>query len=101
MGFAAYLLFMKCRGINGRYTGQINGTQYPVQDDQAAYFAEKWNNNNVNEVVDTILADKKLWETDLSSLNGFAEAVKMNLNSLMQNGVIITLRSMLLNKTVV
>jgi tagaturonate reductase len=101
LGFAGYLLFMKCREVNGRYTGQINGIQYPVQDDQAAYFAEKWNNNNVNEVVDAILADKKFWETDLSSLNGFAESVKMNLNSLMQNGVITTLRSMLLNKTVV
>jgi len=101
LGFAAYLLFMKCTGENGQYFGQINGSPYPVQDDHAAYFAEKWNNHDVNELVDTVLTDEKFWETGLSSLNGFAEAVKMDLNLLVQNGVMATLRSMSLNKTVV
>jgi tagaturonate reductase len=92
LGFAAYLLFMKCRNEKGKYVGLINDSRYPVQDDSAAYFAEKWDNSDVDEVVDTVLADKEFWETDLSSLNGFAEAVKMNLHSLIQKGVMTTLQ---------
>ncbi len=101
LGFAGYLLFMKCQMENGKYIGQINGSRYPVQDDRAAYFADKWKENDVDAVVDIVLADKEFWETDLSSLNGFAGAVKMNLHLLIQNGVMATLQSMTLNKTVV
>jgi len=101
LGFAAYLLFMKGRSENGSYFGQLNGSQYPVQDDHAAYFAGKWNSNDVDEVVDTVLADKEFWETDLTSLSGFAEAVKINLHLLMQNGAMTTIENSNANKTVV
>jgi tagaturonate reductase len=102
LGFAGYLLFMRCRkNEKGNYTGQANGLLYPVQDDLAAYFEEKWSHNNIEEVVNTILADKGFWETDLSSLKGFAETVKMYLHSLIQNGVRSTLGSIAFNKTVV
>ena len=101
LGFAAYLLFMKGRSEHGSYFGKINGSQYPVQDDHAAYFAGKWSSNDVDEVVDAVMADKEFWETDLTSLSGFAEAVKINLHSLMQNGVMKTIENITSNKTVV
>src|SRR5258705_8840889 len=83
LGFAGYLLFMKCRKNEmGTYTGYANGSSYPVQDERAAWFEERWRNNNIDEVVDGVLADKGFWETDLSSLNGFAETIKMYLRSL-------------------
>jgi tagaturonate reductase len=101
LGFAAYLLFMKCTNENGTYEGSINSLRYPVQDDRASYFAGKWKNNGANELVDEVLADKGFWETDLTSLTGFAEAVKMNLQALMKNGVMNVIQNFTLNKTVV
>jgi tagaturonate reductase len=101
LGFAAYILFMKCRkNEKGNYEGELNGIAYPVKDDYAGWFAQNWRNNNVAAVVDAVLKNKELWETDLSSLNDFAESVKANLSSLMENGVAATLLRMEENKTV-
>jgi tagaturonate reductase len=102
LGFASYLLFMKCsKNSKGEYTGYINGEEYLIQDDYAAYFAAKWENSNVDEVVDSVLADKQFWETDLSALNGFGELVKADIKSLMNNGVMATIRQKQLNKITV
>jgi tagaturonate reductase len=101
LGFAAYLLFMKlAKNQKDQYAGQSNGTEYVVQDDHAEYLAGKWNDNDAESVVDSVLSDKQFWGTDLTRLNGFAEAVKTNVRSLMRNGVMPTLRRVQLNKTV-
>jgi tagaturonate reductase len=101
LGFAAYLLFMKCNaGPDGQFTGNFNGTKYVLHDDESAYFAEKWKANNPGAVVDAVLADKNLWETDLSQLNGFADAVKENLRSLQQLGALAAIQQLQLNKVV-
>lgn len=100
LGFAAYLLFMKCsKNAKGKFYGYSNGTAYEIQDDAAGYFAEKWSNHDANAVVEEVLHDKNFWGEDLSSLPGFAAAVKMNLQSLQKNGVMATLRRIELNKT--
>jgi tagaturonate reductase len=101
LGFAAYLLFMRCTNENGNYEGSMNDLRYPVQDDRASYFEGKWKNDDANELVDEVLADKEFWETDLTSLTGFAEAVKTNLQALMKNGVMNVLQNFRLKKTVV
>ena len=99
-GFAAYLLFMKCsKNAKGKFYGYANGAVYEIQDDAAGYFAEKWANHDANALVDEVLWDKKFWGEDLSALHGFADAVKVNLNSLQKNGVMATLRRVELNKT--
>ena len=101
LGFAAYILFMKCnRTQDGDYIGHWNGYQYPVEDDHASSFAEKWKFSKETEVVNLVLADP-FWESDLSSLNGFGDAVKRNLRSLIQKGVLMTIREIELNKTAV
>jgi tagaturonate reductase len=99
LGFAGYLLFMRCSNDNGGYSGQANGSSYPVQDDHVEKFAEAWRSKNVNDLVDIVLADVRFWETDLTSLKGFAEAVKTYLHSLLQNGVMPTLRNLAIDKT--
>jgi tagaturonate reductase len=92
LGFAAYLLFMKCSlGSDGLYHGGSNGSTYTIQDDMAFYFADKTAIGNIDTFVDGVLADKNLWEVDLSELRGFAEAVKENIRSLEQMGVLTTL----------
>jgi tagaturonate reductase len=87
LGFAAYLLFMKCKaGADNVHYGEMGGKQYIIQDEMAPYFAGKWTNDNKNTFVDSILSDKNLWGTDISRLNGFAEAVKENLQILEKRG---------------
>jgi tagaturonate reductase len=101
LGFAAYLLFMKAaRNSKGQYAGNSNGTEYVIQDDHAEQVAAQWSDNDPERVVDSVLSDKQFWGTDLSRLNGFGDAVKTNLRSLMRNGVMATLRRVQLNKTV-
>lgn len=94
LGFAAYLLFMKgTRDAGGKYTGQANGVVYPIQDDQAHLLATHWASGDAALAVDNALADKNFWGTDLSRLNGFADAVKTSLSSLINKGAMATLRN--------
>jgi len=78
LGFAAYLLFMK-------------GGDYKVNDDKAEYFSGLWRQHGPDEVVDKVLADVSLWDTDLSGLKGFASAVKEDLHALISKGALSTL----------
>ena len=99
MGFAAYLLFMKCEPVeDGKYYGEINGLVYLVQDDQAGYYHKLWKNSNLNEVVKKGLSNEALWGTDLTSLGGFAFAVEFYLNSIMCRGVLETLKEFEINR---
>ena len=102
LGFAGFLLFMKC-DINesGNYVGKIDGLEYPVQDDHAGYFAEKWSSNNIDDLVDETFRDEEFWGTDLSLLNGFAEAVKKDLRLLTRDGSVNAIQQLELNKTIV
>lgn len=101
LGFAAYLVFMKCsQGTDKRYYGEANGRTYLVEDDAAPWFAEKWAGNNVDALVDAVLADKDRWGTDLSALNGFAAAVKENIRIIQKDGAIHALNSGQLRQTI-
>jgi tagaturonate reductase len=92
LGFAAYLLFMRCKaGDDKVHYGEANGKKYAIQDEMASYFADKWATINKDKFVENILSDKKLWGADLSKLNGFAAAVKENLQLLEKQGVAATL----------
>ena len=92
LGFAAYLLFMKCKaGSDDQYYGEINGKKYTIQDEAAAYFSNKWATRNIDTFVSSILADRDLWGVDLSILGGFAGSVKENLLLLETQGVRATL----------
>jgi len=99
LGFAAYLLFMKCKpAADETYTGNLNGTNYTVEDEMAAYFAEKWKTNDADAVTDAILADKDLWSTDLNVLKDFSDAIKENIQLLLCNGAIAAISRMKLKK---
>jgi tagaturonate reductase len=71
-----------------QYFGNLNGTNYVVEDEMAAYFAEKWETNDADAVTDAVLADINLWGTDLSILKGFTETIKENIQELYSNGAI-------------
>lgn len=80
IGFAAFLRFMKSDKKEGnQYFGNYNGKEYPITDDDAAYFYEKAQQNEA-DYVNSILTDLVFWEADLSALAGFNEAVKAYYN---------------------
>lgn len=91
-GFAAYLLFMKnCKTADA---GDQPG-EYAVKDDKAAVLQKHWlNAAGAEQLVDAVLSDQTLWQTDLSSLNGFAAAVKECIYNLTHKGTETTLQNL-------
>jgi tagaturonate reductase len=100
LGFAAYLLFMRgTRQEGGKWYGEANGQEYPIQDEQAGFFADLWANTSPIELARQVLSDLGLWGTDLTALPGFTEAVTRYLLQMTQEGAAATLAAKL-NKTV-
>lgn len=88
LGIAAHLLFMNCtQKGDGKFYGKINGAEYLVQDDNAAWFAAKWENGYHASLVKEILSDSNFWGYNLDQLPGFTTAVNENLISLMNGEV--------------
>lgn len=97
--FAAYLLFMRAsrQTDEGEYVGEIKVSAgelvYPIRDAQAAYFYEQWqavnagDSQSVAAFVQTVLADKTLWQADLTTLPGFADKVTTYLTTMLTKGV--------------
>ncbi|MCF0072351.1 tagaturonate reductase [Dyadobacter sp. CY261] len=77
-GFAAFLKFMKpIVHKDGAYYGERDGQPYSIRCDSAAYFDEKWQNAaSPIDLAQQVLSDVSLWDTDLTLLPGFADAVK-------------------------
>ncbi len=99
LGFAAYLLFMKCEPAeNGMYNGVMNGKTYPVQDEQAGYYYQLWREHSFLEIPKKVLSDRNLWDTDLSLLPGFTDAVTFYMKSISKDGVMNTLKEIQSNK---
>ncbi|TDW97613.1 tagaturonate reductase [Dinghuibacter silviterrae] len=83
-GFAAHILFMRPDKVEGgKYSGSSRGLHYPIQDDNAAVYAAHWQSA---DPVRSILGDVSLWDTDLTQLNGFADAVAKELFILKEKG---------------
>lgn len=98
-GFAAYILFMKAVKKEGeKYFGERNSVLYPINDDKAGYFYEVWKNNNVDDVVTTVLHNYELWNVDLSNYYDFTDAVKQHLKTMMDKGVASALENLHLQK---
>jgi tagaturonate reductase len=76
-----------------QFWGELNGESYPIRDDQAAYFHQKWQAGSVDELIHPVLSDTQLWDSDLSLLPGFAQAVSQYLQTMMKGGVKASLES--------
>lgn len=97
LGFAAYLYFMKpVAKERFVYFGEREGKPYPIQDEKAEYFYHKWQQNTPSQLVEVVLQDKLLWDTDLTLLPGFAQSVTENLENMLENGVKQTLEGFFL-----
>ncbi len=86
-GFAAYLKFMHpVKKENNTYYGVLNGHDYVIADDSAAYFFEKMNLSEA-EFADSILSDTEFWGTDLNALPGFVATVKESYQTIVKEGM--------------
>lgn len=94
VGFAAYILFMKSHLDDGKYVGTLNGKQYTITDDYAPILHNHWVSSDAATVVNAVLKDTTLWDTDLSLLPGFVSAVTSQLESLISKGFIGTVNAL-------
>lgn len=87
LGFAAYIVFMKAnQNAAGEYIGSVNNTTYTINDDKAIILYHHWEQKNIKTVVENILADERLWSTNLNQLHGFTDAVHRNVESMISSG---------------
>ncbi|MDJ0364236.1 tagaturonate reductase [Hymenobacter sp. H14-R3] len=95
LGFAAYLLFMRgTRQEGSTWLGEAHGQEYPIQDEQAGYFADLWQHQPAASLAQIVLSNVALWGTDLTALPGFTEAVTRYLTQLAAEGTTATLATL-------
>lgn len=84
LGFAGYLKFMQVSKQEGNaFYGEWKGKAYETKDDAAGYFLAQWSTgDDADKVIDRVLSDLQLWETDLLRLPGFADRVKTYFHAL-------------------
>jgi len=94
LGFASYLVFMKAeKEENGVFYGRLNDEFYPIRDDKAGYFHEKWKSVKPGLVAQTVLEDTGLWGQNLAQLPGFASAVQEKIEEITGSGMAAVLQS--------
>lgn len=80
-GFAAFLKFMKpVMHKDGAYYGDRDGQPYSIRCDAAPYFDEMWKSAaSPLDLAGKVLSDISLWDTDLTQLPGFLDAVNAHM----------------------
>lgn len=92
IGFASYIYFMKAvKQDKGIYYGNLNGNNYPITDEKAFYFFEKWKQVPISTIAKSVLNDISLWGNDLTLLEGFAEAVQEKINEIDDYGMAVVM----------
>ncbi len=85
LGFAAFIRWMKVKQEEKDvFRGFFNNQEYIIKDDQAAYFSQIWN-QDISSMVEAILTNKNLWDTDLNLIDGLKEAILHHLIKIMKN----------------
>ncbi len=76
LGMAAHILFMKGEeSTNDNYYGMLDGNNYWINDSNAAVYALAWKENNHQQVVEIILGNQNIWQTQQPFSIGFKTAV--------------------------
>ncbi|MGB3780424.1 MAG: tagaturonate reductase [Tunicatimonas sp.] len=100
-GFAAYLLFTRpTQKKDDQYFGEFDGETYPIRDDAAAYFYERWSGVELSDsealagLVHEVLGHDSFWDQDLLQLGDFSDRVAHYLTQFGQHGVRATLKEL-------
>ncbi|NML63707.1 tagaturonate reductase [Hymenobacter sp. RP-2-7] len=97
LGLAAYLLFMRGqREEGGTWYGEAQGQEYPINDEQAGYYAALWQRlPEPAALTAAALGHEALWDTDLTTVPGLADMVSSFLTQLLREGAAATLAAVL------
>lgn len=99
-GFAAFLHFMRAKKEqDGKYYGLLNGQDYLINDDSAAYFYQQTSSLAETAYPAAILQDTKLWGADLNELPGFIAAVEKDYQLILSQGITVALEGLGLKAT--
>jgi len=71
------------------YKGDRNGEEIPLNDsdDIIILFSETWKLNDYQNITQTILGNKKLWEQNLNEVDGMTDLVSCYLKEIDTNGI--------------
>jgi tagaturonate reductase len=76
------------KNAKGEFVGTSNDIEYKVTDDNAAYFAEAWKEENLKSFVSNVLSNETLWGgPNLTILPDFEDAVYKKLTHILHDGV--------------
>jgi tagaturonate reductase len=101
-GLAALITFYNGKDVaNREMTGSRNGEAYPIKDDEAVLkaFETLYSKNNYKmasgreAIVTSVLERTDWWGLDLSTLEGFKEAVLSSYNSIAEEGIVKSLKA--------
>ena len=94
LGLAAHLLFMKCeKAADGKFYGESDGKKYLVNDDNAAWYAEKWKQaGSIPQLVQNTLGDESFWGANFGSHAGFVNTISSKLQELIKNGAMVAIK---------
>ncbi|HEY5407253.1 MAG TPA: tagaturonate reductase [Ginsengibacter sp.] len=99
LGFAAYIAFMKPVNQNGKeFFGMFNGEPYLIQDEVAEKFYSIWQTVPVEKIVPEVLKNVSFWGLDLTTLDGFEQAVSDKLNTIINDGMKTAMETIRTNK---
>jgi len=85
LAFAAHILFMKsAMGPDGGFYGSFEGESYRINDENASYYFGKWQQATPGKLVPEILANEKLWGTNLAESTAFVVSVEKYLTALLE-----------------
>jgi len=94
-GFAAFLHFMRATKQEGaQYYGSVNGKDYLINDDQAAYFYNIVSSGKEDDYVKAVLNDQDLWGADFNEISSFVESVQNEYNTIREKGITAALKAL-------
>lgn len=101
-GFAAALRFLRGEERrNGTVIGYRGDDAYPIRDDRAPWFMERWAEvdgdeaASVRELVRTVAAEERFWGRDLTGVPGFVDRITDHLTAILERGVRSALRALM------
>ena len=98
LGMAAYIIFMNATQNGADYVANVNGKNYPVQDEFAEILYKYW--QNPETAIDNILADRRLWDENLNDYPGFNAAIRNYVDLLQNTGAKRTLSNLHAERTI-
>ncbi len=75
-GFAAYMLLLQTKLVNGKQTGSLLGQHWYLDDPYAAACAAVWDEKNIDEGIESLVSMHDLWGDILWQWPAFVDEVK-------------------------